>query len=403
MILYIDTYISETPLAPNRKLENFLKAVQQNSYVYRKQSKIDIFKYSIASYVPITWSQVIIRIDGDLKEEIHHLKDYVKECFPEADVAFERNDTGTKYAKTLDKVRNGNPWIFFSPNNDHPFIYKDSGIFDQLLTAAEKAEEKYGLPVSVLYSHFTESINSISPSGYLYGYTGDFCEVLDEDEFSYTVKYDHVSLASLQIFRAEYLYKMMRAADNNRVIRTECLGQYINYDSDSLVIVPKVECCRHYDAYMHTSFVIKDYITASRVPPLFIPDHFFERKIKIRYGFDDYSSEYVNINPEKTSYIFDSRDGTDLAISMNDLPAFWRNRVAVIETNPNSKQTDLKNAPLLMGISNPWRDKSSINKNLVIAYRRFHFRIIIPLFGNKYYKLRGVLSKLKKRYISHMS
>jgi hypothetical protein len=154
---------------------------------------------------------------------------------------------------------------------------------------------------------------------------------------------------------------------------------------------------------MHTSLVIKDYITASRVPPLFIPDHFFDRKIKIRYGFDDYSSEYVNINPEKTSYIFDSRDGTDLAIPMSDLPAFWRNRVAVIETNPNSKQTDLKDAPLLIGISNPWRDKSAINKNLVIAYRRFHFRIIMPLFGNKYYKLRGVLSKLKKRYVSHMS
>ncbi len=400
MILYIDTYISETALSPNIKLENLIKTVQQKSYVYRKQSRFDIFKYSIASYVPINWSQVIIRIDGELKENIHDLKDYIKECFPDSDVVFERSDTGTKYSRVLNKVRSGNPWVFFSPNNDHPFIYKDPGVFDQLLAAAEKAEKKYDLPVSILYSHFTESINSISPQGYLYGYTGDFCEVVDEDEYSYTVKYDHASLLGVQIFRAEYLYEQMIVAGDRRVIRSECLGQYINYESDSLMIVPKVECCRHYDAYMHTYMVVNDYITASRVPPLFIPDHFFDRQIKIRYGFDDYSSEYININPGKTSYIFDSSDGTDLAISMIDLPAFWRDRVAVIEANPDSKQTDLKDNPLLMEISNPWRDKSSINKILVIAYRRFHFGIIMPLFGSKYYQLRRILSKLKRRYVS---
>lgn len=397
MILYIDTFISESALSPNRKLEAFLKAVQQNSYVYRRQSKIDIFKYSLASYVPITWSQVILRIDGDLKDQIHNLRGYVKECFPDSDLLFERSDTGEKYAAVLDKVRNGNPWIFFSPNNDHPFIYKDPGIFNKLLTAAEKAEKKYQLPVSVLYSHFTESINSISPPGYLYGYAGDFCQILDEDDFSYTVKYDHLSLLSLQIYRADFLYQLMMAAGNNRVIRTECLGQYSDYKSASLMIVPKVECCRHYDAYMHTSFVVRDYITASRVPPLFIPGHFFDRQIRIRYGFNEYSNEYININPGKSSYIFDSSDGTDLAISIDDLPAFWRDRVAIIETNPDFEEVDLKNNPLLMDIYNPWRKVSHFKRNLAIAYRRFHFGVFMRLFGRTYHQLRGSLYRLKKR------
>jgi hypothetical protein len=401
MILYIDTYISETALSPNRKLENFLKTVQQNSYVYRKQSKIDILKYSIASYVPINWSLVIIRIDGDLTEGIHGLKNYIKGCFPKSDVMFERSDTGNKYAEVLDKVQSGNPWVFFSPNNDHPFIYKNPGIFDDLLISAEKAEKKYNLPVSILYSHFTESINSISPKGYLYGYTGDFCEVVDEDEFSFTVKYDHLSLLSLQIFRAEYLYEMMKVAGNNRVIRTECLGEYQgdNYNSETLMIVPKVELCRHYDAYMHTSFVVNDFITASRVPPLFIPDHFFEKKIKIRYGFDEYSNEYININPQKKTYSFDSEKGTDLAIFIEDLPAFWKDRVDVLEISPEIKPIGLNDNKLLMDINNPWRNKSGVYRSLVISYRRFYYHIFMPTMGKRYSQFRNLLSQLNGRFI----
>jgi hypothetical protein len=401
MILYIDTFISEIALCPNRKLEAFLEKVQQNSYVYRKQSKIDIFKYSAASYVSIPWSKVILRIDGDIKEDIVKLKGFLEECFPDADLLFERNDTGSKYASVLDGIRKDNPWIFFSPNNDHPFIYKDAGIFDNLISAAEKAEAQNNIPVTILYSHFTESINSISPSGYLYGYTGDFCKVVDEDEFSYTVKYDHVSLASLQIFRAEYLYKMMRVAGENRVIRTECLGEYTDYNTDSLVIIPKVECCRHYDAYMHTSFVIWDFITSSRVPPLFIPDNFFDKKIKIKYGFDKYYKGFVNINPFKKSYSFNSKNGTDLALFQDEIPSFWNGRIESFEVNQEIDKLSMEESWLSMEIKNPWRYRSKSYIKLIILYRKFHFNILMPLVGNGYKKVRGFLSMLKKKYYSN--
>jgi hypothetical protein len=401
MILYIDTYISETALAPNRILENFLKEVQENSYVYRKQSKLDILKYSIASYVPIKWSRVLIKLDGDLKNEIRELKVYIEECFPDATIEFTRSDTGTKYAEVLATMLQDNPWIFFSPNNDHPFIYNKPEIMDSLQKSAEKAEKKFGLPVSILYSHFTESINSISPSGYLYGYTGDFCKIIDEDEYSYTVKYDHPSLVSLQIFRAEHLYEMMKAAGNNRVIRPECLGQYVDYQTESVQIVPKVECCRHYDAYMHTSFVVRDYISASRVPPLFIPDHFFEKKIKIKYGFDEYFQDFVNINPLKKSYSFNSKNGTDLAVLADEIPAFWNGRIESFEVNPEIGKLDIKENWLSMEIKNPWRDKSDGYIKLIILYRKFHFLILMPAVGKSYRRFRGYLSTLKKKSYSN--
>lgn len=374
MILFVDTYLSEIALSPNRKLERFLTQVQENSYVYRKQSKIDIFRYSLASYACLSWSKVVVRVSGDDRPAIEALVTYVKDLFPNAEVMLTRSDTGSKYAEALAKLGPGDPWIFFSPNNDHPFVHHDTGVFEPLLKAAEEAERNYGHPVSILFSHFTETINSIRPNKFLYGYTGDFCQILCEDDASYTVKYDHLSLLSLQIFRRSHLLKMMTTAGDRRVIRTECLGQYNDYHMPTIVIVPKEECCRHYDAYMHTSFVVKDFITSSRVPPLFIPDGFFDGKIKIRYGFDNYDQSCVNINPKKNKYIFDSPDGTDLAISLDRIPVFWRSRIAELEKNPNFEVVkENHGSSLALDVIDPWRKKSPVEIRLAILYRRVFY------------------------------
>lgn len=374
MILFVDTYLSEVALSPNKKLEWFLKQVQENSYVYRKQSKIDIFRYSLASYSCLSWSKVVVRVAGDNQTAIDALVPYIHDLFPNAEISLVRSDTGSKYAQALELTGEGDPWIFFSPNNDHPFIHYDTQIFDPLLKAAESAERIYGLPVSILFSHFTEAANSVRPNNFLYGYTGDFCEILREDETSYTIKYDHLSLLSLQIFRRSHLKRMMHVAGDRRVIRTECLGQYNDYQVPTIVIVPKEECCRHYDAYMHTSFVVKDFITASRVPPLFIPDGFFENKIKIRYGFDQYDPSYVNINPRKKKYIFDSSEGTDLGISLDRIPAFWRTRIAEIQENPQFESIqENKGSQLALDVINPWRAKSGFEIRLVVIYRLVFF------------------------------
>jgi outer membrane protein assembly factor BamB len=42
--------------------------------------------------------------------------------------------------------------------------------------AAEAAEKNFAYPVSIVFSHFTETITSIQQIRFLYGYSGDFCE-----------------------------------------------------------------------------------------------------------------------------------------------------------------------------------------------------------------------------------
>ena len=59
--------------------------------------------------------------------------------------------------------------------------------------------------------------------------------------------------------------------------------KHVIYNNESIVIVPKSELCRHYDGYLHTYSIINDFIKASTCPPLFIPNGFFEKKIKIAY------------------------------------------------------------------------------------------------------------------------
>ena len=49
---------------------------------------------------------------------------------------------------------------------------------------------------------------------------------------------------------------------------------------------------------------------------------------------------WVNINPLKKKYSFeDSVNGTDLMITLKDLPLFWKNRIKEIDINPKA---DLK-------------------------------------------------------------
>ena len=375
MILYVDTFISETPLSPNVALEKLLKDVQNSAYTYRKQSKIDILRYSLVSYASIKWDKVIFRIDGENRKKLSALKPFINELFPSSDIKFERSDTGVKFTNNLTQlnVDNKNPWIFFSPNNDHPFIGKDPKIFTELIADAEVAEDKYNLPVSILYSHFTESINSIKKTNYLYGYTGEFGEILEESSSTFTVKFKQLSLLSLQIYRANFLIDAMKRAGNSRVVRTECLGQYLPYNQESIVIIPKNELCRHYDGYFHTYSVVDDYVKASYCPPLLIPDGFFEKKIKIKYGYDKYYKGYLNVNPNAQHYIFENIRGTDIAVNKSDFPFFWLDRIESLDTNPCFQKISQDNQSLIRNVENPWRTYSRLHVFYIISCRRLYY------------------------------
>tara|TARA_R100000008_G_C3450463_1_gene99083 strand:+ start:64 stop:345 length:282 start_codon:yes stop_codon:yes gene_type:complete len=90
--------------------------------------------------------------------------------------------------------------------------------------------------------------------------------------------------------------------------------------------MPKREICAHYDG--------QPSLRPETHPPLFVPEGFFDNNVKVRYGFDDYVSGYVNVNPDAKKYSFeDNNTGTDIKKQIEELPLFWQDRISEVKKN----------------------------------------------------------------------
>lgn len=383
MILFFDTFIvsrhknTRTGSGDDKRREAILNAFMSRSYTYRYQSKIDIVKYTLASYAIINWDKVIIRFECEDIEDVDDFQSYCHNLFPEAAIINSRSDTAQKYVMALDSLKiYGNPWIFFSPNNDHPFINQPER-FNSLINLAEECERKYpDAIVSVLYSHFTESQNDLTPKHPQWGYwAGCFKRLLETYDFAYVVTSNVSSIDSIKIYRLNFLISIFSNTKNKgRVIRIEDTEFYLSKIKE-VSVIPRKELCRHYDSYCHvTEFV----------PPLFIPDGFFTNEIKIRYGYNEWKKGYVNINPLHNEYGSDE-SCSDLLCLLKDIPYFWKNRIKSIDIYVNFHEENLflENLYYHKVLLNPWYQNSA-TKNVLLSLKRFlssklHYGIIFIL------------------------
>jgi hypothetical protein len=76
-------------------------------------------------------------------------------------------------------------------------------------------------------------------------------------------------------------------------------------------------------------------------PSLEIPTNFFESNIKIRYGYDDYKEGWVNINPKNRNYYAFDKSGTDYKFTLEDIPLVWKDRISIIDSNPNINEEEM--------------------------------------------------------------
>jgi len=275
----------------------------------------------------------------------------------------------------------GNPWIFFSPNNDHPYLNEGS-VIKEYITAAEKAEELYkDHLVSIWYSHFTENINDISMKKPLWGYYSRiFKKIVMNSEKYYLVKANKLQLDSLKIIRLNYLIKIFQGVNHKgRIIRMEETPYHLSKRIREITVVPKLELCRHYDGY---DFFME------KVPPLFIPEGFEKNKIKIRYGYDDYKNGWINVNPNNDKYGL-SKNSSDLLCNLDQLPKFWSKKIGELDINkdfieikPNKYEYDLEN---------PWSE-NSILKNIVKSTLRW----LDPSFTIKHFYHHRFINFFKK-------
>lgn len=387
MILYFDNYITDQPLHQGwNKVRNIERQVRNGCQTYKTHSRLDIAKYTLASYAQLAWTNVVIKYELQDSSKIEEFDRFILELFPKAIIIHNRSDSQSEYQKSIELLKSlGDEWIFYSPNSDHVFIDVNKNSFDHLIQKANSLKSINRNNISIVYSHFPE-VNCASQSGHIINrlYRPD-TKIIEEDEYCISQNYPKGNLDSIQILHIDLLQNWFFSNDcgNNKIIRSESLAPFIK-PPQQIVITPKHEICRHYDGYMHTIYggtII--YLSPEKVPPLFIPPGFFDKNIKISYGYDEYREGWVNINPIKNNYSFnDCSNGTDIMCTVEELPLFWQERISQIDINPKADLNEMAEISLEKKelLSNPWKNIPNFRIQIFLYFR--WYRILLSSLAN---------------------
>ena len=366
LILFFDTYIvkgvgEKGGLWGSEALLDGLPYYRDRIQSYRWRDKIEIVKYTLTSYSTIPWDKVIIRFECEDTDSAPGFFKFCVDLFPTGDIQTQRSNTAKKYLDALSNIdADETAWIFFSPNNDHPYLAHPSELIRYTKHATDISDRYPDNTVSLIFSHYTESMISNRPTDPRWAFFGGIYKSVIEDAEEYlTVTSNRASLDSCQLFKLGYLKSIFKATKNQgRVIRLEDLEFNGSAEHNLIQVLPKRELCRHFDGYgglLHY------------VPPLFIPEGFFSGEIKIRYGFYDYLPGWVNINPLKSRV----SDNVDLLNVIDDLPHFWLSRISqTVVATGFPMMLDKRHLVYYRNLRNPfWRWPRVIN--LIRSFYRF--------------------------------
>jgi len=324
-----------------------------------RPNKLDILKYSLASYaVAYPWKRIILNLELDPDyislDKKQELKEFVYSIFKNTEIIYsdKRNLTQQDWINTYDLLNDD--VIFYQCNHDHIFIDNSTEYLEELVQLRQLYKEN----LTISTSHFPEAIRTTKP-GYI-----------DHNDFSstnpnltYQLKDNHAYyegkiLDSLIIITKEIYYNWFLEGDwsliqvpkdlfpsgQMELTRTEGTGIIgIGGIKDILkspfikqkIVVPYKELFRHFDGYWHQK------ISNNQCPAIDIPPGFFEQDIKIRYGYDDYKEGWININPKNPNYYAYDKTGTDYKITLEDLPLVWKNRISIIDPNPDINEEEM--------------------------------------------------------------
>lgn len=349
MILYFDNRITDIQLMPKGFYAE-LDAIRDSNSNYRFQDRLAVTMYSLASHAGIPWSDVIIKyeIAPPNKKQQKIFEKFVRSLWPKAKIIYGQSTKIGQYreiAKIINKSKDN--WIFYAANNDHPFISPDKDMLNACLKKAVELDKKYKY-VSVVYSHFPEPLHMARAGTTIHDIAFPASKIIEENKDTIVALYPKGYTTSMQIANKRLFNEWLNAPvpSNAPIWKLENVYNYYpkRKRPAQVLVLPKRELFAHFDGYSHnkgTGYLV----SASLVPPLFVPPGFFEKKIKIAYGYDEAREGWLNINPLKEKYTFeDPKNGTDLKISLKDIPLFWKKRISKIDINPKVDKKKLEAA-----------------------------------------------------------
>ncbi len=406
MILYFDNRITDIQLMPKGSYAE-LDTIRESNSNYKFQDRLAVTMYSLASHADIPWTDVIIKyeLDPEDKKKQKIFEKFVKKIWPEAKIIYGQSVKISQYREIAKIINNSKDnWIFYAANNDHPFMSPDKEMLNKCLRKAEELTKKHKY-VSVVYSHFPEPLHMAREGTTLHDIGFPASKILEENKDTIVALFPKGYTTSMQIANKNLFNHWVNGniPESAPIWKLENVYNYIpkRKRPPQILVLPKRPLFAHFDGYSHnkgTGYLV----SASLVPPLFIPPGFFENKIKIAYGYDKMREGWVNINPLKKKYSFeDSVNGTDLMITLKDLPLFWKNRIKEIDINPKADLKKLEDAAARRKnkIENAYFKRSIWNFPLYEAYvYQFRIRNLIKRVLSTIKPIKETIRKIEIKY-----
>lgn len=327
MILIINSKITE---------HRGLNYRQEENPHYPQNNRVDVFKYCLSAFEkmkPILSKVLLyIEISSEFSHRRDELENYIKELFPPEILILNwyRNNFKSDWLSVCEEVNNiDDEIIWHSGNDDHIFI--DSSL-DVLKEGIELIKNDSDMMAQMTFSHSPEMIKVATYLDGTLNESGNYVKIRWKNT-------DGIHIVKKNRFLKYWKYICPSDKMNFRPDGICDFNNPLCTDEELLsnVYVPTRELVRHFDGYGHVGRL--NNIT----PPLFIPKGFFEKDIKIKYGFEERDNDYTNFNPN-SEYLYAYSDiGTDYRWCLEDIPLFWRDKISKIEVGPISEVELKKN------------------------------------------------------------
>jgi hypothetical protein len=298
--------------------------------------RLEVFKYSIASHAILDKLVSKYLFYVTLEKEWEHRKDdlenYIYQTInnDKLEIVWKRNETVEEWQQVchyMDTIDDKTIW--FAGNDDHIFMDYDLTCVYHGMKALEEDANPHA---AMFYSHWFETIRvanrnkaTLHPSGHVVS-------------FPWAI-HDSIRLVRKELWK-HYWFSWDFRPHNGHLGRVDMIKNWTGDGIMTNCYIPTRELCRHYDGHSHVGDLF------NHGPPIQIPEGFFEKKMKIRYGWNDgYKEGYVNVNPMGANLkTKDKVNGFDYKFSLDRLPLFWYGHIEQVVPAHGIDETAMKRA-----------------------------------------------------------
>lgn len=286
-----------------------------------KDDRMDIFKYTLDSYVPFDtivdkWI-FYIELAPEYQHRQTELEEHIRTQFPNQKLIlkFSRNYYCRDWRQSIEDLEiKDNDIIWYSGNDDHIFYDYNLDMIESAIAVLNNDPN----PLSqVYYSHWPEQMRL----GYYHN--GELTE--DGNWIKHIWRtFDSIVIMKGERFRQYWLNQDWKDLP---VFRSDALYHH-GYELTGPVYSPVREIVRHYDGYGHVGRF--DNI----IPPVQLPIGYFQDNLRVRIGYTNKLQGWINLDPLAKQIFPSSPAGADYRWLPEDIPLFWKSKIKQLDVNP---------------------------------------------------------------------